>query len=63
MLCSFQVAGLEALEIGSTLQWDYEEKCKPQDKIILKFKEKIPNLYLFQELGKAAFLCKEISAK
>lgn len=56
-----QVAGLEVLEISSTLQWDYKEKCILQDKVILKFKEKkTPNLYLFQELGKATFLDKKI---
>lgn len=37
-----QVAGLEVLEISSTLQWDYKEKCILQDKVILKFKEKKP---------------------
>lgn len=31
------------LGIGSTLQRDYEEKCKLQDRIILKFKEKKKN--------------------
>lgn len=35
-----QVAGLAALEIGSTLQWDYEENGKLQDKIVLKFEGK-----------------------
>lgn len=38
--CLLQVAGLAALEIGSTLQWDYEENGKLQDKIILKFEGK-----------------------
>lgn len=64
--CLLQVAGLAALEIGSTLQWDYEENGKLQDKIILKFegkKKKQKNLYLFQQLGKGPFLCEQISAK
>lgn len=34
------MAGLAALEIGSTLQWDYEENGKLQDKIVLKFEGK-----------------------
>lgn len=58
-----QVAGLAALEIGSTLQWDYEENGKLQDKIVLKFEGKKKNLYLFQQLGKGPFLCEQISAK
>lgn len=40
ILCLLQVAGLAALEIGSTLQWDYEENGKLQDEIVLKFEGK-----------------------
>lgn len=53
------MAGLEALEIGSTLQWDYEEKCKLQGKIILKFKEKSPKPVALPGAWKSCFSLQE----
>ena len=55
ILYLLQAAGLEALEMGTKLQWDYEQKCRLQDKTILKRKEKTQTCTSSRSLEKPLF--------
>lgn len=57
------VAGLVALETGSTLQWDYEENSKAARQDHSESWKEKKNLYLFQHLRNGTFFCKQRSAE